>query len=203
MSSVAVITPYCVEPLELLERNQASVRSQTRPCRHVLVAYGFARGGVNGWAVDHVILPRSHSDIGSTPRLIGCYHAIGLGCDAVAFLDADNWYHSDHIRVLMDLRREEVVHGVVESALLPKDRLAWPGLLSGLVSRPEPVRQGLIDEPASDLVCHGREAVFVASRAGAVEGGSLVGTCDPGSGATGRRSWKRSSGGLPSLSARN
>ena len=33
-----------------------------------------------------------HGDIGSTPRLIGSYHAIGLGVDAVAFLDADNWY---------------------------------------------------------------------------------------------------------------
>ena len=94
---VAVITPYYKEPLALLEQCHQSVLAQTEPCLHVLVADGHPRKGINRWDADHVRLPRSHGDIGSTPRLIGCYHAIGLGVEAVAFLDADNWYGPDHI----------------------------------------------------------------------------------------------------------
>jgi hypothetical protein len=76
---------------------------QSHACLHVIVADGFPREEVVRWPADHVILPREHSDIGSTPRLIGCYHAIGLGYDAVAFLDADNWYRDDHVAALVRL----------------------------------------------------------------------------------------------------
>ena len=69
---------------------------------HVLVADGCPQPKINQWQAEHVQLPRSHGDIGSTPRLIGCYHAIGLGVDAVAFLDADNWYREDHISNLLE-----------------------------------------------------------------------------------------------------
>jgi hypothetical protein len=68
-----------------------------------MVADGFVNTEINNWNVDHIILPKSHNDIGSTPRLIGSYHAIGLGCDAVAFLDADNWFRNDHIESLVNL----------------------------------------------------------------------------------------------------
>ena len=68
---------------------------------HVLVADGHRHRRINRWRAEHVRLPRSHGDIGSTPRLIGSYHAIGLGVDAVAFLDADNWYRPDHIAGLL------------------------------------------------------------------------------------------------------
>ena len=98
---VAVITPYYKEPLAQLRQCHASVQAQTEPCLHVLVADGHRRRRISTWQAEHVCLPRSHGDIGSTPRLIGCYHAIGLGVDAVAFLDADNWYAPDHIANLL------------------------------------------------------------------------------------------------------
>jgi glycosyltransferase involved in cell wall biosynthesis len=100
---VAVITPYHTEPLELLRQCHESVMRQSHPCLHVIVADGSPREEVARWPADHVILPREHNDIGSTPRLIGCYHAIGLGYDAVAFLDADNWYRDDHVAALVRL----------------------------------------------------------------------------------------------------
>ena len=100
---VAVITPYYKESLEIIRNCHESVLNQTVKCLHVLVADGFPLIEINNWDVDHVILPRSHNDIGSTPRLIGCYHAIGLGYDAVTFLDADNWYRYDHIESLIKL----------------------------------------------------------------------------------------------------
>lgn len=98
---VAVITPYYKEPLTQLRQCHDSVLAQSEPCLHVLVADGHRRRRLNHWRAEHVRLPRNHGDIGSTPRLIGCYHAIGLGVDAVAFLDADNWYRSDHIANLL------------------------------------------------------------------------------------------------------
>ena len=98
---VAVITPYYKEPLAQLRQCHDSVRAQSEPCLHVLVADGHRRRRINRWQAEHVRLPRSHGDIGSTPRLIGSYHAIGLGVDAVAFLDADNWYRRDHIANLL------------------------------------------------------------------------------------------------------
>lgn len=100
---VAVITPYFKEPLEFLRECHESVLRQTHPCLHVMVADGLPQEGINGWQVDHVILPKSHDDVGSTPRFVGCCHAIGLGFDAVAFLDADNWYSEDHIASLVAL----------------------------------------------------------------------------------------------------
>nr|WP_170951215.1 glycosyltransferase [Synechococcus sp. UW106] len=98
---VAVITPYYKEPLAQLRQCHDSVLAQSEPCLHVLVADGHPRRRINHWRAEHVRLPRSHGDIGSTPRLIGSYHAIGLGVDAVAFLDADNWYGPDHISSLL------------------------------------------------------------------------------------------------------
>lgn len=117
-SKVAVITPYHREDLEQLEQCHQSVMAQTIPCLHVMVADGHPEPSVDGWNVDHVVLPVSHSDIGSTPRLIGCYHAIGLGVDAVAFLDADNWYQPDHIKTLMECRETKGAGFVSSSRLL-------------------------------------------------------------------------------------
>lgn len=107
MPRVAVITPYYREDLALLRQCHRSVRAQTVPCLHVLVADGRPRRRLSLWDAHHVVLPVGHADIGSTPRLIGAYHAIGLGVEAVAFLDADNWYAMDHIATLMDVRERE------------------------------------------------------------------------------------------------
>ncbi|MDO6351161.1 glycosyltransferase family 2 protein [Synechococcus sp. YX-04-1] len=98
---VAVITPYYKEPLAQLRQCHDSVLAQSEPCMHVLVADGHPRRRINHWRAEHVRLPSSHGDIGSTPRLVGSYHAIGLGVDAVAFLDADNWYGPDHVSSML------------------------------------------------------------------------------------------------------
>jgi glycosyltransferase involved in cell wall biosynthesis len=103
MMKVAVITPYYKESLDVLEKCHSSVLNQTIQCQHVLVADGFPKIEIENWNVHHIILPIAHNDIGSTPRLIGSYHAIGLGFNAIAFLDADNWYQNDHIESLLNL----------------------------------------------------------------------------------------------------
>lgn len=103
MNRIAVITPYCKEALPFLAKCHESVGAQSHACRHVLVADGYPREEIDGWDVDHIRLPYPHDDVGSTPRLIGCVHAIGCGYDALAFLDADNWYHERHIENLAGL----------------------------------------------------------------------------------------------------
>jgi hypothetical protein len=103
---VAVITPYCGESYELIEQCNQSVTSQTYPCTHVLIADGNPLDQIINLSAQHIILPMRHSDIGSTPRLIGAYHAIGLGYDAIAFLDADNWMASTHIEILINAHHE-------------------------------------------------------------------------------------------------
>jgi hypothetical protein len=102
---VAVITPYYRERPEFLRQCHDSVAAQSHPCLHVMVADGHPLAELDDWDIDHVKLPRCHADIGSTPRLIGSFHAIGLGVDAVAFLDADNWYRPDHVARVLEVQR--------------------------------------------------------------------------------------------------
>jgi hypothetical protein len=115
---VAVITPYCRESLEMIRQCHDSVARQVHPCLHVMVADGFPLRELDGWPVDHVVLPRAHGDVGSTPRLVGCWHAIGLGVDAVAFLDADNWYDPDHVASLARLHDESGAPFLASSRML-------------------------------------------------------------------------------------
>jgi glycosyltransferase involved in cell wall biosynthesis len=97
MIKVAIVTPYFDEALSLLSECHASVANQIHKCLHVIVADGRPLSDIDSWDVHHIKLPECHDDVGSTPRLIGAYHAIGLGYDTVAFLDADNWLAPDHI----------------------------------------------------------------------------------------------------------
>ncbi len=115
---VAVITPYHREDPALLTQCHHSVRAQSVACLHVLVADGQPLAEINAWDAHHVVLPASHGDIGSTPRLIGAYHAIGLGVEAVAFLDADNWYAPHHIADLMAARHAHHAAFVSSSRML-------------------------------------------------------------------------------------
>ena len=100
---VFVVTPYLNESEQVLWRCHDSVVAQSYTSIHVMVADGAPATVVDGWAADHILLPKAHGDIGSTPRLVGAVHAIGLGADAIAFLDADNWYERDHIAGLIEL----------------------------------------------------------------------------------------------------
>ena len=98
---VAVVTAYFRENLDLLRRCHDSVRSQSYPCRHIMVADGEPRDEIDGWNVEHVRLPRAWADCGDTPRALGGERASELGFAAIAFLDADNTYRRHHIESLV------------------------------------------------------------------------------------------------------
>ena len=44
----------------------------------------------------------NHHDAGATPRAIGAISAFSQGYDAVAFLDADNCYETNHLRLMIE-----------------------------------------------------------------------------------------------------
>lgn len=100
---VAVVTPYYETPRDWLEQCHRSVRNQTHPCTHILVADGRAEAYVGDWQCQHIILEVNHADYGDTPRAIGSVSAIGQQFDAIAYLDSDNWYAPDHIETLVGL----------------------------------------------------------------------------------------------------
>jgi glycosyltransferase involved in cell wall biosynthesis len=100
---VAVITPYYREDQNILRKCHESVRQQTHPCAHFMVADGFPREEISRWEVEHFILPKAHGDSGNTPRGIGSLSAMNQGYDAIAYLDADNWFYSNHIGAMVDL----------------------------------------------------------------------------------------------------
>ncbi|MGE0154112.1 MAG: glycosyltransferase family A protein [Reyranellaceae bacterium] len=102
---VAVVTPYCTEPDDILLQCLNSVAAQSHPVRHILVADGPANPLLRAWDVDHIGLPRMHGDNGNLGRCVGALHAKAEGYDAVAFLDADNWYRPQHIALMVGLQR--------------------------------------------------------------------------------------------------
>jgi len=98
MLKVAVVTPYHSETEAVLMRCRDSVSRQTYPCTHIMVADGHARSVFDHMqGVLHITLPLENADYGNTPRAIGGLLAEAYGFDAVAWLDADNWYDIDHI----------------------------------------------------------------------------------------------------------
>jgi hypothetical protein len=100
---VAVITPYFDTPDDWLRQCHESVRTQTYPCTHIMVADGRPQACVSGFDAQHIVLPVRHADFGDSPRAVGSMSAIGQGFDAIAYLDADNWYDPDHIESLIKL----------------------------------------------------------------------------------------------------
>jgi glycosyltransferase involved in cell wall biosynthesis len=102
---VAVVTPYYQERPQLLAQCHDSVRKQTYACTHVLVADGHPQPQMAQADALHIVLPRAHQDNGNTARMIGAMSAMNQGFDAVAFLDADNWYEPDHIARMVALHR--------------------------------------------------------------------------------------------------
>jgi hypothetical protein len=102
---VAVITPYYREDLETLRKCHESVRQQTHPCTHFMVADGHPLDEIASWPVENIILSTAHNDSGNTPRGIGSFSAMNQGYDAIAYLDADNWFYPNHIQSMVDLHR--------------------------------------------------------------------------------------------------
>ena len=102
---VAAITPYCVETLDVLRQCHDSVIQQTYPCTHFMVSDGPSNPEVATWQVEHLTLSKRHDDNGNTPRAIGALSAMNQGFDAICLLDADNWFHLDHVQAMVDLHR--------------------------------------------------------------------------------------------------
>jgi glycosyltransferase involved in cell wall biosynthesis len=128
---VAVITPYHNEHLALIERAHASVRGQTVPCLHVLVADGPGREDVATLEGRHLVLGTSHGDNGNTPRSLGALLAMNEGFTCIAFLDADNWFSPTHIETAIRAREEgnlEVVFSQRHIVFPDGQRLLTPPL---------------------------------------------------------------------------
>lgn len=102
---VAVVTAYYREDLALLRRCHDSVLRQTHACTQIFVADGHPREEIASWDAQHMILPKAHGDYGNTPRALGSISALNQGFDAVAYLDADNWYAENHVESLAALCR--------------------------------------------------------------------------------------------------
>ena len=98
---IAVVTPYFKEDRFLIERCINSVKNQTVNCEHFLVSDGIPQEWINDSGVRHIKLDRNYDDYGNTPRGIGSQLAISENCEAIALLDADNWFDADHIETCL------------------------------------------------------------------------------------------------------
>lgn len=105
MALIAVITPYYKEPIEWLRQCHDSVKIFDHQVKHYFIADGHPNKELDSWGLSHVTLPISHGDNGNTPRAIGSLLAVSEGCDFIAFLDADNWYHPGHLSSLLELQK--------------------------------------------------------------------------------------------------
>jgi cellulose synthase/poly-beta-1,6-N-acetylglucosamine synthase-like glycosyltransferase len=103
---VCVVTPYFETEPAWIRQGHASVRGQTIPAHHILVCDGSAPAQIEAFQGTHILLQRNYKDYGNTPRLIGCYNAISHGAEAIAFLDADNWFQPDHLENLVQFAKQ-------------------------------------------------------------------------------------------------
>jgi glycosyltransferase involved in cell wall biosynthesis/predicted Zn-dependent protease len=55
--------------------------------------------------VEFFRLPNPHLDYGNVARAIGSVSAMARGFDAIAYLDADNWYEPEHLQRMAELHR--------------------------------------------------------------------------------------------------
>jgi len=104
MMRVAVITPTYQTPRAWLDQCMRSVAEQSYRCTHFLISDGDdAVAPPTSAEVRFLRLPGPHNDSGNAARAAGSVVAICEGFDALAYLDADNWYAGDHIQRLVDL----------------------------------------------------------------------------------------------------
>lgn len=104
---VFVVIPHYRERDEYVRQCLASVMAQTVPCQMVVVSDGPDPSPALGEFPATVLkLPEPSRDYGDTPRSIGSVYAVSRGADAIAWLDADNWYQPDHIETLLALSAE-------------------------------------------------------------------------------------------------
>jgi hypothetical protein len=103
---IAIITPYFKESLDILEQCYNSVLAQGVNADHYFIADGLPRNEINSWKIKHIILEKSHNDNSNTPRGIGSNIARKLNYDFISYLDADNWFHKDHLKSLINLHND-------------------------------------------------------------------------------------------------
>jgi glycosyltransferase involved in cell wall biosynthesis len=116
---ICVVTPYFQESLDWLIHAHASVKAQTIEARHIVVCDGSAPAQIPDFQGSHIILERNYRDYGNTPRLIGCFNAITThDADAIAFLDADNWYYPDHLAYLSHIATATQLDAVASARML-------------------------------------------------------------------------------------
>ncbi len=96
-----VVTAYYKEDRDLLERCIRSVKAQTVPTEHLMIADGFAQDWIDEAGVRHIKLDRSHRDYGNTPRGVGAVLAMAEGYDGFCFCDADNWVEPIHVEACL------------------------------------------------------------------------------------------------------
>src|ERR1700730_6908863 len=98
MLKIAVVTPYYKENDDILRQCHLSVLRQRYPCTHILVADGHPKSLFDDQPKTmHVNSLQANRDAGSPPRAIGGILPDASGFEAVAWLNADNWYDPSHI----------------------------------------------------------------------------------------------------------
>jgi glycosyltransferase involved in cell wall biosynthesis len=103
---IGVVTPVYQTPRPWLSQCLAGVRAQTVPCTHFLVNDGDDSLCATDFPeAEFLQLPRPHADNGNAARAVGSVSAIARGFDAIAYLDADNWFETDHLQRLVELHQ--------------------------------------------------------------------------------------------------
>jgi tetratricopeptide (TPR) repeat protein len=93
----AIVTPYQQESREALERCIRSVREQSVPVEHILVADGHPQDWIDATGVRHLRLDRAHDDQGHTARAMGALLASSEQYEGIGFLDAAHWLEPSHV----------------------------------------------------------------------------------------------------------
>ncbi|ANB74370.1 hypothetical protein AYM40_19825 [Paraburkholderia phytofirmans OLGA172] len=107
----AIVTPYHQESREVLERCIRSVREQTVPVEHILVADGHPQDWIDATGVRHLRLDRAHGDHGHTPRAMGAMLASSEGYEGIGFLDASNWLEPRHVASCVETYQSALKQG--------------------------------------------------------------------------------------------
>lgn len=123
--NICVVTPYFQTDAAWLQKAHDSVRAQSIPAHHILVCDGSAPAQLARFQGSHIVLQRNYKDYGNTPRLIGCTHAIARGADAIAFLDADNWFQPDHLEALERFARDNRLDACSSTRTLHRLDSSW------------------------------------------------------------------------------
>jgi hypothetical protein len=103
-----------------------SVRKQTIPTTHLLVADGHPQDWIDREAVRHLRLDRSHGDYGNTPRGVAAILAASEGFAPIMMLDADNWLEPRHVEVCLQAAGPETDFVVARSVLRRPDGSILP-----------------------------------------------------------------------------